>query len=76
MTTCVAAICDNGDAIILVADKMIGTGYIESELDITKIRSIHKDWWMLFAGDDFDSHIRYRGLRQEWIRSKQASLYW
>ena len=52
MTTCVAAICDDGNAIVLVADKMIGVGYVESELDITKMRPIHTDWWMLFAGDD------------------------
>ncbi|MGA3093685.1 MAG: hypothetical protein ABSD75_34315 [Terriglobales bacterium] len=52
MTTCVAAVCAEGNAIILVADKMIGVGYIESELEITKMRPLHKDWWMLFAGDD------------------------
>jgi 20S proteasome alpha/beta subunit len=52
MTTCVAAVCDDGNAIVLVADKMIGMGYIESELEITKMRQIHRDWWMLFAGDD------------------------
>ena len=52
MTTCVAAICDDGNAIVFAADKMIGMGYVESELDITKMRQIHKDWWMLFAGDD------------------------
>jgi hypothetical protein len=32
MTTCVASICDEGNAIVLVADKMIGMGYVESEL--------------------------------------------
>jgi len=52
MTTCVATVCDDGNAIVLVADKMIGMGYVESELEITKMRQIHPDWWMLFAGDD------------------------
>ena len=52
MTTCVATVCDDGKAIVLVADKMVGVGFIESELEITKMRPIHKDWWMLFAGDD------------------------
>lgn len=52
MTTCVAAVCDDGNAIVLVADKMIGVGYIESELEITKMRPLHREWWMLFAGDD------------------------
>src|SRR5258708_13205716 len=31
---------------------MVGVGWVESELDITKMREIHKDWWMLFAGND------------------------
>jgi 20S proteasome alpha/beta subunit len=52
MTTCVATVCDDGNAIVLVADKMIGMGYVESELEITKMRQIHPDWWVLFAGDD------------------------
>jgi 20S proteasome alpha/beta subunit len=52
MTTCVAAVCDSGNAIVMVADKMIGMGYVESELEITKMRQLHPDWWMLFAGDD------------------------
>lgn len=52
MTTCVASLCDEGNAIVFVADKMIGMGYVESELEITKMRQIHRDWWMLFAGDD------------------------
>jgi 20S proteasome alpha/beta subunit len=52
MTTCVAAITDEGKALILVADKMIGVGWVESELEVTKMREIHKDWWLLFAGND------------------------
>jgi 20S proteasome alpha/beta subunit len=52
MTTCNAVVCDDGKTIIMVADKLIGVGYIQSELKITKMRPIHKDWWMLFAGDD------------------------
>jgi hypothetical protein len=52
MTTCVAAITDDGEALLLIADKMIGVGWVESELEITKMRELHKDWWVLFAGDD------------------------
>ena len=52
MTTCNAVVCDDGNAIVLVADKMIGMGYVESELEITKMRQLHSEWWMLFAGDD------------------------
>lgn len=52
MTVCVAAACDSGKALVLVADKMVGLGYVTSELDITKMRSLHKDCWILFSGDD------------------------
>jgi len=52
MTTCVAAITDEGKALILAADKMVGVGWVESELDITKMRETHSHWWMMFAGDD------------------------
>lgn len=52
MTVCVAAICDNGKTLILVADKMIGIGFIESEPDINKLLVLDKDWWVLFAGNN------------------------
>jgi 20S proteasome alpha/beta subunit len=35
----------------MAADKMIGMGYVEGEPDISKMRKLHKDWWVLFAGD-------------------------
>jgi len=52
MTCCVAALCDDREAIVLAADKMIGFGMIESEPSISKIFRIHKDWWVLIAGND------------------------
>src|SRR2546425_11768440 len=52
MTVCVGAICENGKALVLAADKMIGMGFVEGEPDISKLRKLHKDWWVLFAGDD------------------------
>lgn len=52
MTVCVAAVCDGGKALVLLADKMVGLGYVTSDLDITKMRPLHKDWWILFSGDD------------------------
>src|ERR1700734_616829 len=52
MTCCVAALCDDREAIVLAADKMIGFGMIESEPSISKIFRIHKDWWALLAGND------------------------
>jgi len=36
----------------MAADKMIGMGYVEGEPDITKLRVLWKDSWVLFAGDD------------------------
>jgi 20S proteasome alpha/beta subunit len=55
MTVCVAAACDGAKALVLVADKMVGMGYVTSELDITKMRSLHKDCWILFSGGDITS---------------------
>lgn len=52
MTVCVAALCENGKALVMAADKMIGMGYVEGEPDISKLRKLHKDWWVLFAGDN------------------------
>jgi 20S proteasome alpha/beta subunit len=55
MTVCVAATCDDGKTLILVADKMVGIGYIEAELKVSKLRELGKNWWALFAGDDISS---------------------
>jgi hypothetical protein len=52
MTVCVAALCDNRKTLILAADKMVGVGYIESDLDIEKALRIHRDWWVMIAGND------------------------
>jgi 20S proteasome alpha/beta subunit len=52
VTVCVAGLCDGGKGIILVADKMIGMGMIEAEPEIKKIIQIHRNWWVLIAGND------------------------
>lgn len=52
MTCCVACICDNGKTIVSVADRMVGVGFIESELDISKTLEFHKGWRVLLSGDD------------------------
>jgi hypothetical protein len=52
MTCCVAALCDDGKTIILIADKMIGSWAIQSEFNISKIRQLDQTWWLLFAGED------------------------
>ena len=71
MTVCVAAICDNGKALVLVADKMIGIGFIESEPDINKLKELHKGWWVLFAGDDISPVFDIIDYAKEAIRKKQ-----
>jgi hypothetical protein len=43
MTVCAAAICDQGLAIVLAADKMVGKIFIEGEL-ATKLQLIHPHW--------------------------------
>lgn len=52
MTCCVAALCEEGKTLVLVADKMVGIGFVEAEPQIKKLRKIHRDWWVLFAGED------------------------
>ena len=52
MTVCVAALCDNRKTLILAADKMVGLGYIEADPDIEKALRIHRDWWVMIAGND------------------------
>jgi len=70
MTTCVAAITDEGKALILVADKMIGVGWVESELEITKMRELHKDWWVLFAGEDITPVFDIVDYAKERLKAK------
>jgi 20S proteasome alpha/beta subunit len=51
MTTCVAAICDDGNAIIITADKLVGAGFIESPIG-KKILQLHPNWKIMIAGND------------------------
>ena len=55
MTCCVAALCDDGKTIIMVADKLIGIGFIESEPDISKLLELHFGWKVMLSGDDISS---------------------
>jgi len=52
MTLCIAALCEERKTLILMADKMLGIGFIEAELAIEKIVQIHKNWWVMIAGND------------------------
>lgn len=52
MTCCVAAIANEGSAIILVSNKMIDASTAQGgSPGVIKGEAIHKDWWALFAGD-------------------------
>ena len=52
MTCCVAVICGDGKSLVLVADKMVGIGYVEAEPEIEKLQKVHPRWWVMIAGDD------------------------
>lgn len=52
MTLCIAALCENRKTLIIMADKMLGIGFIEAELAIEKIIQIHQNWWVMIAGND------------------------
>ena len=52
MTCCVAALCDAGNTLILVSDRMFTTWGIQSELEINKCRVLSSHWWVQFAGED------------------------
>ena len=75
MTVCLATLCDEGRAIVLVADKMVGKVYIAAEMEITKLQVIHPWWFMMLAGDDisplFDLADR---ARDELPPTQEASL--
>jgi len=74
MTVCVAAICDNGKTIILVSDRMIGPGFIESEPNINKVIKVHDQWWLLFAGDDISPVFDIVDYAKQDIKKKQTAI--
>jgi hypothetical protein len=73
MTVCVAAICDNGKTIILVSDRMIGPGFIESEPNLNKVIKLHGQWWVLFAGDDISPVFDIVDYAKEAIKKKHIT---
>jgi hypothetical protein len=72
MTVCVAAICENGKTIILVSDRMIGPGFIESEPNINKVVKLNPHWWVLFAGDDISPVFDIIDYTKRAIKKKHA----
>jgi len=49
MTLCIAALADDRKAIVMAADRMVSTAFIESELEISKIIPIGDNWWIMLA---------------------------
>jgi 20S proteasome alpha/beta subunit len=75
MTVCLATLCDEGGAIVLVADKMVGKIYIEAEMQITKLQLIHPQWFMMMAGDDLSPLFDLADLaRSELLPTREASV--
>ena len=74
MTCCVAALCDKGKSVVLVADKMIGTPMIEGEPEITKILWLHPDWRIMIAGDDICPAFPIIASAKERLRRHRGRL--
>ena len=51
MTLCIAALADDRKTIVMAADRMVSTTFIESELEISKIIPVDDHWWIMLAAD-------------------------
>lgn len=74
MTVCVAAICGDGKALVLVSDRMIGVGYAEAEPEIKKNVRLHKRWWAMFAGNDISPIFDILDGAKKELQQSQAEL--
>jgi hypothetical protein len=75
ITVCVATLCDDGKTIVLASDKMVGMGYVEAELDNTKMQAIHPQWYMMMAGNDITPLFELGDLaRAEMPLTREVSL--
>lgn len=72
MTCCVACICDDGKTIVSVADRMVGVGFIESELDISKMLELHNGWRVLLSGDDITPVFDIIDYAKEYLKEKKV----
>jgi len=73
MTCCVACICDNGKTIVSVADRMVGVGFIESELDISKMLELHNGWRVLLSGDDITPVFDIIDYAKEYLQKNKVA---
>jgi hypothetical protein len=52
MTVCIAALCEERKALVVAADRMVRSSRCGTEAEFHKISRLHKDWWLMLAGDD------------------------
>lgn len=52
MTICIASLCEDAKTIVLVADRMLGLGFIEAEPEISKTFQLHNKWRVMLAGNN------------------------
>jgi len=71
---CLATVCENGKTILIAADKMVGFGVIESELDVIKMRQVHESWWVLFSGNDISPVLPIAARIKDALRERAVSL--
>jgi hypothetical protein len=67
MTVCIAGMCSN-DTIIAMCDMMISTDYFSADNMALKFRDIHKDWKVMFAGNDISRVIPLVGRAVDILR--------
>ena len=52
MTVCIAALCEEPNVLVVAAERMVRSTRCGSEAEFLKISRLHKDWWLMPAGDD------------------------
>lgn len=57
VTVCIAAMCESGRKIVAASDQMVTFGDFSADGVALKSDPIHRDWHVLFAGDDI-GHVR------------------
>ena len=72
MTVCVAALCEDRKTIVLVSDRLISYSFVQSEPEVGKRLSLHKNWHVLMAGDDIDPIFDIVDLAKEKLKDIPA----
>jgi excisionase family DNA binding protein len=78
MTVCIAALCEERKALVVAADRMVRSARCRTEAEFHKISRLHKDWWLMLAGDDvgpaFDIPHAATGRERASIMHDRASV--